>query len=67
MLFVSPEYNRSIPGPLKNAIDLASSPWGHNSFARKPTAIIGASRGRIGTAVMQSTLRSVLASWTRRS
>jgi chromate reductase, NAD(P)H dehydrogenase (quinone) len=61
VLFVSPEYNRSIPGPLKNAIDWASRPYGQNSFARKPTAIIGASTGRIGTAVMQSGLRSVLA------
>ena len=61
VLFVSPEYNRSIPGPLKNAIDWASRPYGQNSFARKPTAIIGASTGRIGTAVMQSSLRSVLA------
>ena len=61
VLFVSPEYNRSIPGPLKNAIDWASRPWGANSFARKPSAIIGASTGKIGTAVMQSNLRSVLA------
>ena len=61
VLFVSPEYNRSIPGPLKNAIDWASRPWGQNSFARKPSAIIGASSGQIGTAVMQSNLRSVLA------
>ncbi len=61
VLFVSPEYNRSIPGPLKNAIDWASRPWGQNSFARKPSAIIGASTGQIGTAVMQSSLRSVLA------
>ncbi len=61
VLFISPEYNRSIPGPLKNAIDWASRPWGENSFARKPSAIIGASTGRIGTAVMQSSLRSVLA------
>jgi chromate reductase len=61
ILFVSPEYNRSIPGALKNAIDWASRPWGTNSFARKPSAIIGASTGKIGTAVMQSSLRSVLA------
>lgn len=60
ILFVSPEYNRSIPGPLKNAIDWASRPWGQNSFARKPTAIIGASPGAIGTAVMQASMRSVL-------
>lgn len=61
ILFVSPEYNRSIPGGLKNAIDWASRPRGQNSFARKPSAIIGASTGKIGTAVMQSSLRSVLA------
>lgn len=60
ILFVSPEYNRSIPGALKNAIDWGSRPWGTNSFARKPTGIIGASPGGIGTAVMQSSMRSVL-------
>lgn len=61
VLFVTPEYNRSIPGGLKNAIDWASRPWGQNSFARKPTAIIGASTGAIGTAVAQQSLRSVMA------
>ncbi|MFJ6530946.1 NADPH-dependent FMN reductase [Microbacterium sp. NPDC091662] len=60
LLIISPEYNRSIPGALKNAIDWGSRPWGHNSFARKPTGIIGASTGAIGTAVMQSSMRSVL-------
>jgi chromate reductase len=60
ILFVSPEYNRSIPGALKNAIDWGSRPWGTNSFARKPTGIIGASPGSIGTAVMQASMRSVL-------
>lgn len=60
LLFVSPEYNRSIPGALKNAIDWGSRPWGTNSFARKPTGLIGASTGNIGTAVMQSSMRSVL-------
>ncbi|KAA0973171.1 NAD(P)H-dependent oxidoreductase [Paeniglutamicibacter gangotriensis] len=60
LLFVSPEYNRSIPGALKNAIDWGSRPWGSNSFARKPSGIIGASVGAIGTAVMQSSMRSVL-------
>ncbi|MBO0982072.1 NADPH-dependent FMN reductase [Microbacterium sp. SD291] len=60
LLLISPEYNRSIPAPLKNAIDWGSRPWGHNSFARKPTGIIGASPGAIGTAVMQSSMRSVL-------
>lgn len=60
LLIVSPEYNRSIPGALKNAIDWGSRPWGTNSFARKPTGIIGASPGGIGTAVMQSSMRAVL-------
>jgi chromate reductase len=60
ILFVSPEYNRSIPGALKSAIDWGSRPWGTNSFARKPTGIIGASPGSIGTAVMQSSMRAVL-------
>lgn len=60
ILFVTPEYNRSIPGALKNAIDWASRPWGTNSFARKPSAVIGTSPGAIGTAVAQQHLRSVL-------
>src|SRR3954447_1393813 len=60
VLFVTPEYNRSIPGPLKNAIDWASRPWGMNSFARKPSAVIGTSPGKIGTAVAQQNLRSIL-------
>ena len=60
ILFVSPEFNRSIPGGLKNAIDWGSRPWGSNSFAMRPTGIIGASPGGIGTAVMQSSMRSVL-------
>lgn len=61
VLFVTPEYNRSIPGGLKNAIDWASRPYGQNSFTRKPSAIIGTSPGAIGTAVAQQSLRSVLA------
>src|SRR5215813_10851077 len=60
VLFVTPEYNRSIPGGLKNAIDWASRPWGKNSFARKPSGVIGASPGPIGTAVAQQSLRGVL-------
>lgn len=60
ILFVTPEYNRSIPGGLKNAIDWASRPYGSNAFARKPAAVIGASPGAIGTAVAQQSLRSVL-------
>ena len=60
VLFVTPEYNRSIPGALKNAIDWASRPWGQNSFARMPSGVIGTSPGSIGTAVAQQQLRSVL-------
>lgn len=60
VLFVTPEYNRSIPGGLKNAIDWASRPYGTNSFTGKPTAVIGTSPGAIGTAVAQQNLRSVL-------
>ena len=60
MLFVTPEYNRSIPGALKNAIDWASRPWGQNSFDHIPAAVIGASVGSIGTAVAQQSLRGVL-------
>ena len=60
VLFVTPEYNRSIPGALKNAIDWASRPYGENSFARKPSATIGTSPGKIGTAVGQQHLKSIL-------
>ncbi len=60
LLVVTPEYNRSIPGALKNAIDWGSRPWGSNAFARKPTAVVGASPGAIGTAVGQQHLRSIL-------
>jgi chromate reductase len=60
VLFVTPEYNRSIPGALKNAIDWASRPWGQNSFHHMPAAVIGASIGQIGTAVGQQSLRAVL-------
>jgi len=61
VIFVTPEYNRSIPGALKNAIDWASRPYGKNAFARKPSAVIGTSPGKIGTAVAQQHLRSILA------
>jgi len=60
VLFVTPEYNRSIPGALKNAIDWASRPWGQNSFNHVPAAVIGASPGQIGTALAQQSLRGVL-------
>jgi chromate reductase, NAD(P)H dehydrogenase (quinone) len=60
ILFVTPEYNRSIPGALKNAIDWASRPWGQNAFDHIPAGVIGASIGQIGTAVAQQSLRAVL-------
>ena len=60
ILFVTPEYNRSIPGGLKNAIDWASRPYGTNAFTRKPSAVIGTSPGSIGTALAQQSLRGVL-------
>ncbi|HEV8567189.1 MAG TPA: NADPH-dependent FMN reductase [Actinoplanes sp.] len=60
VLFVTPEYNRSIPGALKNAIDWAARPWGHNCFDHIPAAVIGASIGQIGTALAQQSLRAVL-------
>ena len=61
LIFVTPEYNRSIPGVLKNAIDWASRPYGRNAFAGKPGAVIGTSPGAIGTATAQQHLRTVLA------
>jgi len=60
ILFITPEYNRSIPGALKNAIDWASRPYGKNSFTLKPSGVIGTSPGKIGTAIAQQHLRSVL-------
>jgi chromate reductase len=61
VLFVTPEYNRSIAGALKNAIDWASRRYGTNAFTRKASGIIGTSAGLIGTAIAQQHLRSVLA------
>lgn len=60
VIISTPEYNRSIPGVLKNAIDWASRPWGQNSFAGKPVLTMGMSVGKIGTAVAQSHLRQIL-------
>lgn len=60
ILFVTPEYNRSIPGALKNAIDWASRPWGENSFDQMAAAVIGTSAGQLGTAMAQQSLRGVL-------
>ncbi|WP_332686410.1 NADPH-dependent FMN reductase [Devosia sp.] len=60
VLIVMPEFNRSFPAVIKNALDWASRPYGHNSWAGKPLAIAGASPGGIGTAAGQSQLRAVL-------
>ena len=60
LLFVTPEYNRSIPGALKNAIDWGSRPYGDNAWSDMPTAVIGGSTGQIGTAVGQQSLRATL-------
>ena len=61
LLFVTAEYNRSIPGVLKNAIDHASRPYGQNAWAGKPAGVIGVSVGAIGTATVQQHLRNILA------
>src|SRR5688572_8658987 len=61
LLIVTPEYNRSIPGGLKNAFDWASRPDDDNSLKNKPSATIGASTGGIGTAIAQQDLRGLLA------
>lgn len=61
VLFVSPEYNRSIPGVLKNALDQASRPYGQSAWSGKPAGILGVSPGAIGTALGQQHLRNVLA------
>ncbi len=61
VIFVTPEYNRSIPGVLKNAIDHASRPYGQSAWAGKPAGVIGISVGAIGTSLAQQHLRNVLA------
>src|SRR3982751_5442940 len=61
VLFVTAEYNRSIPGVLKNAIDHASRPYGKSAWDGKPAGILGVSVGAIGTAIAQQHLRNVLA------
>ncbi len=61
LLFVTPEYNRSIPGVLKNAIDHASRPYGQSAWAGKPAGVIGVSVGAIGTSMAQQHLRNILA------
>lgn len=61
LMFVTPEYNRSMPAALKNALDHGSRPYGQSAWAGKPAGILGASSGAIGTAVAQQQLRNVLA------
>lgn len=61
LLFVTPEYNRSIPGVLKNAIDHASRPYGESAWTGKPAGVLGVSIGAIGTALAQQHLRTILA------
>ena len=61
VLFVTPEYNRSIPGVLKNAIDHASRPYGQSAWTGKPAGVLGASPGATGTAMAQQHLRNILA------
>lgn len=61
LLFFTPEYNRSVPGVLKNAIDHASRPYGQSAWAGKPAGVMGVSVGAIGTAMAQQHLRNILA------
>ena len=61
VMFVTAEYNRSIPGVLKNALDNASRPYGQNAWAGKPAGMIGASVGALGTGIAQVHLRTILA------
>lgn len=61
VLFVTPEYNRSIPGVLKNALDYGSRPYGHSAWSGKPAGVIGVSIGAAGTAMAQQHLRNILA------
>jgi chromate reductase len=61
LIFVTPEYNRSLPGVLKNALDHASRPYGQSAWSGKPAGIVGASIGTIGTAIAQQHLRGILA------
>jgi len=61
LLFITPEYNRSIPGVLKNAMDHASRPYGQSAWTGKPAGVLGVSPGAAGTALAQQHLRNVLA------
>lgn len=61
LIFVTPEYNRSIPGVLKNALDQGSRPYGQSAWTGKPAGVLGISVGTIGTALAQQHLRNILA------
>lgn len=61
VIFITPEYNRSIPGVLKNALDHASRPWGESVWQGKPAGVIGVAIGAMGTALAQQHLRNILA------
>lgn len=61
VIFVTPEYNRSMPGVLKNAIDHGSRPYGQSCWGGKPAGVLGVSPGATGTAMAQQHLRNVLA------
>jgi chromate reductase, NAD(P)H dehydrogenase (quinone) len=61
VIFVTPEYNRSVPGVLKNAIDHASRPYGESAFKGKPAGVLGVSVGAPGTSMAQQHLRNILA------
>lgn len=60
ILFVTPEYNRSIPGALKNALDIGSRPWGKSSWDGKPAAVVGQSPGLLGGMAAAHHLRQVM-------
>ena len=59
-LFVTPEYNRSVPGVLKNALDIGSRPSGQSVWSGKPAGIVGVSSGMFGTSMAQQHLRNIL-------
>jgi chromate reductase len=61
ILFATPEYNQSVPGQLKNALDWASRPFATNPLRNKPVAVVGASKGAFGAVWAQAELRKVLA------
>ncbi len=66
VLFVTPEYNRSIPGALKNAIDVGSRPYGRSAWQGKPCGVISASPGAMGASARTTTFANASSSWTCR-